>query len=241
MITDPSQIIDRDHAAFIEERSEALIRAISAKNWQEIYEILDKNEETFRDDFEKYLPEIQEIPTDTVFQADSLRVVHNIELAGLDQPENPYFLGDYTVYYGFPNNLDMGLTFGLRGNRRSIGLRGFYREYEQVKNLVKKLMDTIIERNYQGAALLTSQDSYSAEQIKAAIDECEGWNFTKPPTLAYDCLELLHYPTGEYNCVFPLWTLDNGNTVQSWITAELSIDPKHDSEGSITLDIIGVM
>jgi hypothetical protein len=241
MITDSSQIIDPDHAVFIEESSERLIHAIIKKNWKEIYEILDTNEENFRDDFEKYLPEIQGIPISIIFQSTHLRVLHNIELMGLDQPEKPYFVGDYTAYYGFSNNLDMGLTFDLKEGRKSIGLRGFYREYGQVKNLVKKLMDAIIEQNYEEAALLTNQNRYPAEEIKALLDDCEGWDFTKPPELAYDCLELSHYSTGEYNCVFPIWTLDNGNTVQSWITAELSIDPKHDSEGSITLDIIGVM
>jgi hypothetical protein len=102
-------------------------------------------------------------------------------------------------------------------------------------------MNAIIERNYEDAALLTNQESYSAEEIRTRIDECEGWDFTKPPEMAYDCLELLPYPTGEYNCVFPLWTLDNGNTVQSWITVKLSIDLKHELEGKITLDFIGVM
>lgn len=241
MIVDINQIIDPDHVVFIKENSERLVYAIIKKDWGEIYEILDMNEEGFRDNFEKYLPDIQGIPADTIFQSIHLRVLHNIELCGLDEPEKPYFQGDYTVYYRFSKNLDMGLTFDLKGSRRGIWLMGFYKEYEIVKSLVKKLMDAIVEQNYEVAALLTKQNSYSAEEIKTLIDDCEGWSFTKPPELAYDCLELSHYSTGEYNCVFPIWTLDNGNTVQSWITAKLSIDPKNGLQSEITLDFIGVM
>jgi hypothetical protein len=237
MITDQNQFIDPNHAAIILEKSEKLIQAMMVKDWKRIYETLDTYENVFRDEFKMQLSEIEEISEKETFQSKKLRVLHKIE-ARSDNFEKSFFSEKYIVYYEFEKNLHAGLDFYIYENRNSLELRGFFKEYKKVKNLVKKLISAIIERNYEEAALITKQNRYSTEKIKIY---CEVWDFTKSPELAYDCLELFHDLTGEYDCVFPLWTFDNGNTVQSDVVVELSIDLKHEPEGEITLNFIGVM
>jgi hypothetical protein len=116
MITDQNQVIAPDHAAVILESSKKLIQAVIFKDWGRIYEILDTNEEGFKDNFEKYSPKIEEISSNETFQSSKLRVLHNIELKGLDTPDEPYFLGNYTVYYEFSNGLDFHFNFTIRQN-----------------------------------------------------------------------------------------------------------------------------